>query len=175
MSRRWDPDRIVDDYLLRDEVVKLDVTRSFKSWVIEQALWIGLALVAFVVLATIGSDATLAIGLALLVGLGGYLVLDWQRKRFTRYVVTDLRVLRITGVLHRRMEFIPWGKVTDVSRTESLIQWLAGTVTIRIESANERSAFREMTDVSDPERFYNVIVRMVDLKQGRVDNHEHVR
>lgn len=175
MSRRWDPDQIVEDYLLRDEVVKLDVTRSYKSWVIEQAIWIAVGLTVFVVLATIGSDAAIGVAMVVLVGLCVYLVVDWQRKRFTRYVVTDLRVLRITGVLHRRMEFIPWGKVTDVSRTESLIQWIAGTVTIRIESANERSAFREMTDVSDPEHFYNVIVRMVDLKQGRVEHHDHVR
>lgn len=175
MSRRWDPDQIVEDYLLDDEVVKLDVTRSFKSWVIEQLLWIGIGLSVFVVLATVGTDAAIGLGMVVLVGLCIYLAVDWQRKRFTRYVVTDLRVLRITGVLHRRMEFIPWGKVTDVSRTESLIQWIAGTVTIRIESANERSAFREMTDVSDPEHFYDVIVRMVDLKQGRVENHGQVR
>jgi len=90
-------------------------------------------------------------------------------------VITDLRVLRITGVLHRRMEFIPWGKITDVSRTESFLQWLVGTATISIESASERSAFRAMTDVSDPAHFYNVLVRMVDLKQGRVEHHHHVR
>ena len=30
-------------------------------------------------------------------------------------------------------------------------------------------------DVSDPEHFYNVLVRMVDLRQGRVKNHHHVR
>ncbi|MBS1836582.1 MAG: PH domain-containing protein, partial [Actinobacteria bacterium] len=104
-----------------------------------------------------------------------YLCFDWLRKRFTRYVITDLRVLRITGVLHRRMEFIPWGKITDVSRSETLMQWVAGSATIRIESANERSAFRAMTDVSEPDRFYRVLVRMVDLKQGRVEGHERVR
>ncbi len=173
--RRWNPDAIVEDYLLRDEVVKLDASRSFKSWVVDQTVWILLAMTAFVVLATIGSDASIGLGVLAVLALGAYLLFDWTRKRFTRYVITDLRVLRITGVLHRRMEFIPWGKITDVSRTESFLQWLVGTATISIESASERSAFRAMTDVSDPAHFYNVLVRMVDLKQGRVEHHHHVR
>lgn len=175
MTRRWNPDAIVQDYLLRDEVVKLDVSRSFKSWLLEQVVWIAIGLAVFVGLATVGTDASIGLGMLVLVALGAFLTFDWLRKRFTRYVITDLRVLRITGVLHRRMEFIPWGKITDVSRSETFVQWMVGTVTIRIESANERSAFRAMTDVSDPDHFYNVIVRMVDLKQGRVQHHHHVR
>ncbi len=175
MSRSWNPDDIVDGYLLRDEVVKLDVSRSFKSWLVDQTVWIVLGLISFVVLATIGTDASIVVGLLIVLGVGGFLTVDWLRKRFTRYVITDLRVLRITGVLHRQMEFIPWGKITDVGRSESFLQWLTGTVTIRIESANERSAFRAMKDVADPAHFYKVLVRMVDLKQGRVENHHHVR
>ena len=160
MARSWNPDEIVDGYLLRDEVVKLDVSRSFKSWMVDQTIWVTLGLISFVVLATVGSDAAIALGTVIIVALGAFLTVDWLRKRFTRYVITDLRVLRITGVLHRQMEFIPWGKITDVSRSESLLQWLTGTVTIRIESANERSAFRAITDVADPAHFYKVLVRM---------------
>ena len=175
MPRRWNPDAIVEDYLLRDEEVKRDATRSFRSWLVDQTVWLLLGVAAFLVLATVGSDVTITLGVGVLAVVGAWLTFDWNRKRFTRYVITDLRVLRITGVLHRRMEFIPWGKITDVSRSESFLQWLTGTATIRIESANERSAFRAMADVSDPEHFYNVLVRMVDLRQGRVKNHHHVR
>ncbi|MCC6184106.1 MAG: PH domain-containing protein [Microthrixaceae bacterium] len=175
MPRRWNPDAIVEDYLLRDEEVQLDATRSFRSWLVDQTVWLLLGVAAFLVLATVGSDVTITLGVGVLAVVGAWLTFDWNRKRFTRYVITDLRVLRITGVLHRRMEFIPWGKITDVSRSESFLQWLTGTATIRIESANERSAFRAMADVSDPEHFYNVLVRMVDLRQGRVKNHHHVR
>ena len=89
---------------------------------------------------------------------------------FTRYVVTDLRVLRVSGVLNRRAEFIPWGKVTDITRQESLPQWIARTATICIESANERSGFRSIDDVDDPDEFYRTVVRMVDLKQGRLSD-----
>jgi uncharacterized membrane protein YdbT with pleckstrin-like domain len=173
--RRWNPEEIVKDYVLRDEVVKLNVSRSFKSWLVDQTVWILLAFTAFVVLATIGTDLTIALGVLVLAVAGVGLTWDWLRKRYTRYVITDMRVLRITGVLNRQMEFIPWGKITDVSRSESFLQWLLGTATIRIESANERSAFRAMTDVQDPAVFYRVLVQMVDLKQGRVRDHHHVR
>lgn len=175
IPRRWNPDQIVDDYLVGDEVVKLESTRSFKSWLIDKAIVIGVGVVVFLALATVGSDLSIWFGIVVLGGVTAYLCVDWTRKRFTRYVITDMRVLRITGVLHREMEFIPWGKITDVSRTESVLQWIAGSATIRIESANERSAFRAMTDVSEPDRFYRTLVRMVDLKQGRVEGHQKVR
>ncbi|UDY37330.1 PH domain-containing protein [Dermatobacter hominis] len=173
--RRWNPEEIVKDYVLRDEVVKLNVSRSFKSWLADQTIWLLIAVTVFLVFATVGSDVSIGLGLLVLVGAGGFLTWDWLRKRFTRYVITDMRVLRITGVLNRQMEFIPWGKITDVSRSESFMQWILGTATIRIESANEHSAFRAMTDVQDPAVFYRVLVQMVDLKQGRVEHHHHVR
>lgn len=173
--RRWSPDAIVEDYLVGDEVVKFRSTRSLSSWLMEKAFVIVVALVVFLVLATVGTDLSIGAGFVLLIAVVAYLALDYLRKHFTRYVITDLRVLRITGVLHRQMEFIPWGKITDVSRSESLMQWVAGSATIRIESANERSAFRAMTDVAQPEGFYRVLVSMVDLTQGRVEGHERVR
>lgn len=175
IPRRWNPDEIVDDYLVGDEVVKLETTRSFRSWLIERTVVIVIGVAVFLLMATLGTDLTIGLGILVLAVVCAFLAVDWLRKRFTRYVITDLRVLRITGVLHRQMEFIPWGKITDVSRSESFMQWIAGSATIRIESANERSAFRAMTDVSEPDRFYRVLVRMVDLKQGRVEGHERVR
>ncbi|MBS1838241.1 MAG: hypothetical protein JST64_11175, partial [Actinobacteria bacterium] len=63
IPRRWNPDRIVDDYLVGDEVVKLETTRSFRSWLMEQALVVVVGLVAFLVLATIGTDLTIALAL----------------------------------------------------------------------------------------------------------------
>lgn len=175
IPRRWNPELIVDDYLVGDETVKLETTRSFKSWLIERSVVIGIGVVVFLVLVTIGTDVSIGGGVVVGLLVGAFLTADWLRKRFTRYVITDLRVLRISGVLRREMEFIPWRKVTDVSRTESLLQWVAGTATIRIESANERSAFRAMTDVTEPDRFYRMLVRMVDLTQGRVEGHQRVR
>jgi uncharacterized membrane protein YdbT with pleckstrin-like domain len=122
-----------------------------------------------VLLGVVGSLATplVVIGLfALGVVIGVRALQAW----FTRYVVTDLRVLRVHGVLNRHAEFIPWGKVTDITRSESMAQWVARTATICIESANERSGLRTIDDVDDPDYFYRVLVEMIDRKQGRIDD-----
>lgn len=166
--RGWHPDDIVAGYLVPGERVVLEETRSIRGFLVGQILWILLALVlAGFVVGTVGSGvaALVVLCLAVLGGVIGYRALQaW----FTRYVVTDLRVMRVHGVLNRHAEFIPWGKVTDITRSETIFQWLARTATIRIESANERSGLHTIDDVDDPGFFYQVLVEMVDHKQGRV-------
>jgi uncharacterized membrane protein YdbT with pleckstrin-like domain len=153
-----------------DERVVLEETRSVRGFLVGQIVWIVLGLVlSSILVATVGSGVTpLAVfGLAVLGGVIGFRALQaW----FTRYVVTDLRVMRVHGVLNRHAEFIPWGKVTDITRSETIFQWFARTATIRIESANERSGLRTIDDVDDPGYFYRVLVEMVDRKQGRIDD-----
>ena len=155
-------------YLMPDERIVLEETRSVRGFLVGQMVWMVVAFVlATLVVAVLGASGTVPAFLLLLVvaGVIGYRALQaW----FTRYVVTDLRVLRVHGVLNRHAEFIPWGKVTDITRSETLLQWLAHTATIRIESANERSGLRTIDDVDDPGYFYRVLVEMVDRKQGRI-------
>jgi len=170
VPRSWHPDQIVSDYLVRGERVVLEETRSVRAWLIDQTVWIVAAVVVFVVLSATGTDVGVGLGLVVVVGVAVFLSLRGAQAWFTRYVITDMRVLRVTGVVNRHAEFIPWAKVTDIARSESVLQWIAGTATIRIESANERSGFRAMDDVEDPARFYRVLVRMVDLRQGRIED-----
>lgn len=174
VPRSWHPDDIVRDYLVRGEHVVLEETRSLRSWLIDHALVLVVGVGAFLVLSSIGDDLAVSLGVLALVAAAAYLAVRGAQAWYTRYVITDMRVLRVTGVVNRHAEFIPWGKVTDIGRSESFLQWIAGTATIRIESANERSAFRAMDDVDDPAQFYKVLVRMVDLKQGRVHGHTFI-
>lgn len=132
-----------------------------------QVVWVGLA-VLVPMLGAAFDPALFALGLVVSVGILGLLLSRAVQAAYTRYLVTDMRVLRVSGVLNRSAEFIPWGKVTDVTRTESLVQWLAHTATIRIESANERSGFRTIDDIDDPDTFYRVLVQLVGRKQGRI-------
>jgi uncharacterized membrane protein YdbT with pleckstrin-like domain len=125
-------------------------------------------IVVVLVLWWLFGGASAAIATVVLLGLFVMIAGRAFEASYTRYVITDMRVLRVSGVMNRSVEFIPWKKVTDVSRRESVFQWMVGSATIRIESANERSAFREMTDVHRPERFYLLLVTMVDRHNGRV-------
>ncbi len=166
--RGWHPDDIVRSYLVPGERVVLEETRSIRGFLVGQVIWIAMAVVlSLFVVGTLGTGVTVLVVLCLtaLCGVIGYRAVQaW----FTRYVVTDLRVMRVHGVLNRHAEFIPWGKVTDITRSETIFQWVARTATIRIESANERSGLHTIDDVDDPGVFYRVLVEMVDHKQGRV-------
>jgi hypothetical protein len=167
-SRGWHPDTIAVAYLVPGEQVVLEETRSVRAFFAAQGPMLAVVLVAVLVVTSFGEPAFTALAWLAAAGAVGFVALQALRAWFTRYVVTDLRVLRVSGVLNRHAEFIPWGKVTDVTRSETLFQWLAHTATIRIESANERSGFRAIDDVDDPDHFYKVLVRMVDRKQGRI-------
>lgn len=157
-------------YLVPDERVVLEETRSVRGFLVAQAHWLVLVVVALVAVASFEEPLLTTVAFAAAIVLAVYLGVEALQAWFTRYVVTDLRVLRVSGVLNRHAEFIPWGKVTDVTRSESLVQWFAHTATIRIESANERSGFRAIDDVDDPDHFYRVLVKMVDRKQGRIQD-----
>ena len=167
--RGWHPEDIVEGYLLPDESVILEETRSVRGFLTGQLVWIVPALVVSVVLLSSFGAGVTALVLPGLTLLGAVVAVRAVQAWFTRYVVTDLRVLCVHGIVNRHAEFIPWGKVTDISRTETIVQWLARSATIRIDSANEQSAFRVVDDVDDPDRFYRVLVQMVDRSQGRVD------
>ncbi len=168
--RGWHPDDIVASYLVADERVVLEETRSVRGFLVGQSIWMVLALVVAWVLVAVFGSAGLNLSMVGLVVLGAVIAFRALQAWFTRYVVTDLRVLRVHGILNRHAEFIPWGKVTDITRSETIFQWLARTATITIESANERSGLRTVDDVDDPGYFYRVLVEMVDRKQGRISD-----
>jgi uncharacterized membrane protein YdbT with pleckstrin-like domain len=166
--RGWHPDDIVAGYLVPQERVVLEETRSVRGFLVGQTVWIVLGLlVAVLMLQMLGSVVAPLVVVAL-GALGAVIGVRAMQAWFTRYVVTDLRVMRVHGILNRHAEFIPWGKVTDITRSETIFQWMARTATIRIESANERSGLRAIDDVDDPGYFYRVLVEMVDRKQGRI-------
>ena len=94
------------------------------------------------------------------------LVLRRLGDRYTSYVVTDARIMRIQGVVSRRAHSIPWVRVTDLTIEQSLTGRLFGYATLHIESANEDSGLRDLEGVSDPMQFNQYVVDMVVAKQG---------
>ncbi len=153
-----------------DERVVLEETRSVRGFLVGQLVWIVLGLVVAALMVQAFGSAAGPVAVFGLSVLGAVIGIRALQAWFTRYVVTDLRVMRVHGILNRHAEFIPWGKVTDITRSETIFQWLARTATICIESANERSGLRTIDDVDDPGYFYRVLVEMVDRKQGRIDD-----
>jgi membrane protein YdbS with pleckstrin-like domain len=163
------PDEVIDQYLGHGERMIHNDHPSLGAFVVQNVLiFLGLFVVAVVFLGITfnGSMATagvtfLVLGIVLL-----YLVLKRLRERYTSYVVTNVRIMRISGVFARRAHSIPWVRVTDLTYQQTLVGRMFGFANLRIESANEEGGLRNLVGVSDPIRFNQYIVDMVVAKQG---------
>ena len=163
--RSWHPDRIVRSLMVDGEVIYALEQPEWRLVLLDQAPIALLGIVvSYMAVSVLGAGLGLAV-FALLVGVVVWRALDaWH----TRYVLTSFRVMRCSGVLDRNVEFIPWRKVTDVSLRRSFFQRMVGASTIRIESANEASQFREMTDVCNPRAFFDKLQEMTAAYSGNV-------
>lgn len=162
------PGELVDEYLHDNERVIYDEAPQWQAWVWTQ--WFDLLVAVVVVLIMVmAQDAmVVAIGFVGEVALLGLVGWRYLEHIYTRYVLTDYRALRLSGVLRRDHEWISWKKVTDVSVHRSISDRWFGTATIRIQSANEMSGFKAMTDVPQPLMFAQTIVDLVNATTGPV-------
>ena len=166
------PDEIVSTYLTADEQFLLVDEPSTNAFVVDASRQIGA--IFGIALATgflVGRGAGPVLGLLGFVAvdvLAVMLVVRRAQAWYTRYALTDFRVIRSWGILSRHMAWIPWSKVTDVSITQTTAGRLLGYATVRIESANEASGFKEIKDLRDPHRFHRYIAEIVEAKQGKI-------
>ena len=163
------PEDLVNAYLTPDELVVFAEKPDLKAWLLDQALeYLIMAAVLWIAVAT-PSSLVAWLGLAVLAGLTTSLVWRFLDRMYTRYVLTDHRVIRVSGVLQRDHEWISWKKVTDISVHRSVFDRMVGTATIRIQSANEMSGFKAMTDVPRPLLFAETVVELVNRTNGAVE------
>jgi membrane protein YdbS with pleckstrin-like domain len=162
------PDEVIEQYLGHGERMIHSDHPSLQAFVVQNTILFGiLAVVAIVFGATLNTSfvtagfTLLALSIVLLI-----LVLRRLRERYTSYVVTNVRIMRISGVMARRAHSIPWVRVTDLTYEQSLSGRLFGFATLHIESANEDSGLRDLEGVNDPVKFNRYVVDMVVAKQG---------
>lgn len=165
------PDELIERYLGQGEEKIHSDHPSFRAFLITNGLLV-LALLAatavFVLFAFNGSTlGGIVIGLIAL-GVAAALFFRRLREAYTSYVITTVRIIRLSGVLSRSVKSIPWVRVTDLSMEQRLIGRLLGYATVHIESANEESGLRNLKGVSDPLRFHSYLVDMVVAKHGPI-------
>lgn len=166
------PDEVIDEFMGHGERMIHNDHPSFRSFVVENTLLFGgflLLAVLFLGITFNGSLIAAALILLVLSVLVLVLVLKRLGDRYTSYVVTDTRIMRISGVISRRAHSIPWVRVTDLTIEQSLMGRLFGYATLHIESANEDSGLRDLEGVSDPMQFNQYVVDMVVAKQGATE------
>ena len=96
--RSWHPDRIVDDLLLADETV---FRRARPDWWVVAFDQLGLAVLGVVVALVVALQGWLVAAVLILVSAAGWVLWRIVDSWYTRYVLTDFRVLRTSGVLER--------------------------------------------------------------------------
>ncbi|HZT64756.1 MAG TPA: PH domain-containing protein [Acidimicrobiales bacterium] len=84
--------------------------------------------------------------------------LEWNSERF---VVTDQRVMLITGLTTRRVAMLPLRKVTDMTYKRSPTGRLFGFGEFVMESAGNSQGLRRVEYVPEPDRIYLAVSRLV--------------
>jgi membrane protein YdbS with pleckstrin-like domain len=163
------PDEIIKDYLAIDEKVIHNDHPSFRAFVIEHLILVIVLFVAaglFVGVVLNGSLTAVLLTFLLLAVVLLILVLQRLSQRYTSYVITNVRIMRVSGVVTRNVHSIPWMRVTDLSFVQTWLGRLLGYATLRIESANEEGGLRDLAGVSNPIDFNKYLIGMVVAKQG---------
>ena len=162
------PTELVDRILVQDEVIVFEDSPDLKVWLAGQWFEISMILVTVCVIFAAGIGVVRMIGAIAVVAMLASLGWRMADHFYTRYVLTDHRAIRVSGVVHRDYEWMTWSKVTDVSVHRSIADRLFGTATIKIQSANEASGFAAMSSLSHPVEFADHVAGLVRLRQGTV-------
>ncbi|MCW2919624.1 MAG: rane-flanked domain protein [Actinomycetia bacterium] len=85
-------------------------------------------------------------------------VFAWSIEYF---LVTEHRVMLITGVLNRRVAMIPLGKVTDIALERSALGRMLGYGEFVMESAGQDQAMRNVKYMPYPEQLYLEVSSLV--------------
>jgi len=87
-----------------------------------------------------------------------YQVSEWSVDRF---VVTDRRMMLITGLLTRKVGMMPLAKVTDMTFERSVLGRVLGYGEFIMESAGQEQALRRINYVPAPDRLYREVSELL--------------
>ena len=148
-------------HLLRDEgEVIVDEVR--KHWVV----YVVPALIALLGVFFLGLFLVASVEIAwlpLLIGLG---LLGWAAWRalaqnMDRFVITNMRVFRVKGVLARSLATMPLGRILDITVVKPMTGRLLGYGHFTFESAAQDQGLRDIRFVGSPDARDLAIQRVV--------------
>ncbi len=151
-----------EQYLLPGEVAVVIVPRH---WIIVAGpfLW-GIAaligagiLTAWLEASQPGTTYVWLLALGVLVWVG-YRFLSWYVERF---MVTDRRLVLVTGLINRKVAVIPLRKVTDMTYQRTGVGRLLGYGELVIESAAQDQALREVDYLPNPDALYQRVSQLL--------------
>lgn len=118
-----------------------------------------------------GGLTTLAILVWLvIVGWAAWRVTDWY---FDRFILSNKRVMVVSGIITRRVAMMPLLRVTDMKYEQSPLGRMLNYGTFVLESAGQEQALREVKHLPNPNELYLRVVeemyepQAVEARLGR--------
>ena len=171
LARLTDPD--IGQYLLRDEgEVVVDEVR--KHWM-AYARAVLEFLAGFLVLTLVPFAPVDVAWLPLVIGLALWGHALWLAlvQHMDRFVITNMRVFRVHGVLDRQAATMPLVRILDITVTKPLVGRVFGYGHFCFESAAQEQGLRDIGFVARPnERDQSIqrVVQRAGLRGPRVSN-----
>jgi uncharacterized membrane protein YdbT with pleckstrin-like domain len=145
----------IQQYLLPTETPVVCTRRHWASLTRQTLMASGVLVFAVFTLSFLGGQRVFSwIGtIALLGGIAWYawVVADWNVERF---VITDKRVLLVTGLIGRRVAIMPLNRVTDLTYERSIVGRLFGYGVFVMESAGQHQALSRIDYLPTPDKLY---------------------
>jgi membrane protein YdbS with pleckstrin-like domain len=87
---------------------------------------------------------------------------------YTRYLITSMRVVKMQGVLTRRLDWMPLSRITDITFKQNPLERLFSFADMRIVSASPDTGLQALLDVADPVEFHRILTVTVEAKNAHV-------
>lgn len=161
----WIPEPNVRSQLIVDRGERIidEVPHHWVAYLgaaLESLLALGLVLIA--VLGPIELGAIFLIAAFLVLAHAGWRALS---EHMDRFVITNMRVYRVTGVFNRKTATTPMKRILDVTLTRPLPGRLLGYGHFVFESAAQEQGLREIRNIGRPEERNQTIQREL-IDQG---------
>jgi membrane protein YdbS with pleckstrin-like domain len=102
-----------------------------------------------------GATTVLVVIWVLAMGWVLWNVIEWY---FDRFVLTNKRIMLVTGIVTRNVAMMPLARVTDMKYTQTPLGRVLGYGTFEIESAGQDQALRQVSDLPNPTDLYLQVV-----------------
>lgn len=104
----------------------------------------------------IGGSSSAAMWVLLIIWFVGLLYIGWQIFEWwhERFVLTNKRVMLITGLLSRRVAMMPLARVTDMAYEQSLLGMALNYGSFILESAGQDQALSTVKPLPHPRELY---------------------
>lgn len=166
LTQRGEVPRELYKYLATTEVALLGGQVHWAVMVWPVTVFVAGTIGVFVAFGQLGDDADGARNLLALGWLALLLWLVWRWFEWNRDLIfiTGYRIIKVHGIIVRRIAMMPIGKVTDMSYVKTPLGMLLNYGTYIVESAGQDQALREIHFVPDPDRTYQHIQDLLFTK-----------